>query len=92
MTEHIEVKLVGAGFRTVLKSDGVAREVGYLAERARYRAESVSGLRFGSGVDIGPVSAHGWVGASAMDGRTGRVNRGLLAKQSAALGTALHGV
>jgi hypothetical protein len=53
----------------------------------------VSGLRFGSGVDVGFIKARGWVGASSVDTkRTGRVNAGLLRKQEAALAQALHGV
>lgn len=83
--QDVEIKLNPSGFRSVMRSAGVAREVGYLAERAKYRAELVSGLRFGCGVDYGPVSAHGWVGA-----RTS--NKGLLARMRKALSQSLYGV
>jgi hypothetical protein len=82
-----------AGFRAVMKSAGVQRLLAYEANRAKLRAQAVSGLRFGSGVDVGFIKARGWVGASSVDTkRTGRVNAGLLRKQEAALAQALHGV
>lgn len=92
MAKGIEVKTNRAGFRAVMQSAGVRQLVGYEAARAKGRAEAVSGLRFGCGVDVGKVSCHGWVGATAVDSRTGKVNRGLLKKQEAALSQALHGV
>ena len=81
-----------AGFREVMRSAGVQRQLAYEATRAKLRAQAVSGLRFGSGVDVGAVKARGWVGASSVDKRTGRVNAGLLMKQAAALAQAFHGV
>ena len=92
MGKGIEVKTNRAGFRAVMQSAGVRQLLGYEAARAKYRAESASGLRFGCGVDVGKVSCRGWVGTSAVDGRTGKVNRGLLKKQEKALSVALHGV
>jgi len=83
------------GFRTVMKSAGVQRLLAYEAMRAKLRAEAVSGLKFGSGVDLDGryVSALGWVGASSIDHkRGGRFNAGLHAKQVEALSQALHGV
>lgn len=88
----IEVKLNKSGFREVMNGTGVSQMLAYYATRAKLRAESVSGLSFGSGVDHRPVSARGWVGASSVDKRTGRVNAGLQKKQEAALSQALHGV
>lgn len=75
-----------AGFRAVMKSVGVRQLLAYEAARAKLRAQAVSGLRFGCGVDVDrAVSARGWVGASSR-------NAGLHALQVKALAQALHGV
>lgn len=93
VSADLTVDTNAAGFREVMRSAGVQRQLAYEATRAKLRAESVSGLRFGSGVDVGAVKARGWVGASSVDSkRTGRVNAGLLRKQAAALAQAFHGV
>lgn len=92
MSKDLEIKLNRSEFRAIMNSAGVSQLLGYEADRARYRAESVSGLSFGSGVDHRTVSARGWVGASSVDKRTGRVNAGLHAKQAEALAKSLHGV
>jgi hypothetical protein len=94
VSADLTVDTNAAGFRAVMKSAGVQSRLAYEAMRARLRAEDVSGLSFGSGVDVGgrAVSARGWVGASSVDSRTGRVNTGLQKKQAAALAQALHGV
>lgn len=92
MSRGLEIKLNRSGFRDVMNSAGVVQLLAYYATRAKLRAESVSGLSFGSGVDHRPVSARGWVGASSVDKRTGRVNAGLHTIQAAALSQALHGV
>ena len=87
------IKLNRSGFCSVMKSPGVVAQLGYSASRAAMRAEAASGLRVGHGVDLdGPVSAHGWVGASAVDRRTGKVNRGLLARLQRAMAQALYGI
>lgn len=92
VSADLTVETNPAGFRDVMKSAGVRQLVSYEITRARLRAEAVSGLHFGSGVDVGRVSVHGWVGASCIDSRTGRVNKGLAALQQTALSQALHGV
>lgn len=92
MSSDLTIKLNAGGFRTVMKSAGVRQILSYEATRAKFRAEAVSGLSFGCGVDDGKVSARGWVGASSVDGRTGKVNDGLHKKQVDALSQALHGV
>lgn len=81
-----------AGFRAVMKSTGVRQLLSYESTRAKLRAQAVSGLKFGSGVDIGEIKARGWVGASSINSHTGRANAGLHAKQVEALSQALHGV
>lgn len=86
LSRDLTVETNAAGFRAVMKGTGVCQMLAYEAARARYRAESVSGLRFGSGVDVDrAVSARGWVGASSR-------NAGLHALQVKALSQALHGV
>lgn len=92
VSADLDVETHDAGFRDVMRGAGVRRLLSYEATRAKLRAESVSGLVFGSGVDTGRVSAHGWVGASCIDKRTGKPNAGLQKKQEAALSQALHGV
>lgn len=92
MADDIKVKLNRAGFREVMNIAGVSHLLAYHAMRAKYRAESVSGLEFGCGVDHRPVSARAWVGASSVDKRTGAVNTGLHKKQAKALKQSLHGV
>ena len=92
VSADLTVDTNAAGFRAVMKSAGVQRQLAYEAMRARLRAEAVSGLSFGSGVDVYAVNARGWVGASSVDSRTGRVNAGLQRKQEAALAQAFHGV
>lgn len=64
MPASVKVKVNREGCRAVMKSAGVQALMAYYAARAAYRCEalSVSGrARYVSGVDIGPVSAHGWV-------------------------------
>lgn len=92
MSGDLEVKLNRSGFRAVMNGAGVVQLLSYEAARAKYRAQSASGLSFGSGVDHRHVSARGWVGASSVDKRTGSVNAGLHKLQAAALSQALHGV
>lgn len=92
VSADLTVDTNAAGFREVMRSAGVQRQLAYEAMRARLRAEAVSGLSFGSGVDVYAVNARGWVGASSVDSRTGRVNAGLQKKQAAALAQAFHGV
>ena len=75
-------------FREAMKSQKMVNMLGNYAEQARNRAESNSGLRFGSGVDNDErrnVSARAWVGASSVDNRTGKPNAGLHKKQAEAL-------
>lgn len=85
VSADLTVETNAAGFRAVMTSAGVCQLLAYEASRARYRAESVSGLRFGCGVDVYDVNARGWVGASSR-------NAGLHALQVKALSQALHGV
>ena len=86
LSRDLTVETNSAGFRDVMKSAGVQSQLAYEATRAKLRAESVSGLRFGCGVDVDrAVSARGWVGASSR-------NAGLHALQVKALSQALHGV
>ena len=79
------------GMRAAMRSSGVVAALGNEAERAKYRAESVGGMRFGAGVDYGPVSPHAWVGSSAKRGGPKAVER-YIARAAAALAQALHGV
>lgn len=88
----LEVETHAPAFREVMKSGGVRTILGYESTRAKLRAQAVSGLKFGSGVDTDAIKARGWVGASCIDARTGRMNAGLHAKQVEALSQALHGV
>jgi len=81
-----------AEYRRVMKGAGVRQLLGITAARVRARAESASGLHFGCGVDVGPVSAHGWVGANNVNPRTGRPNAGLHARQAEALRAAIRGM
>lgn len=92
VSADLTVETNAAGFRAVMTGAGVRQLLAYEATRAKLRAEAVSGLSFGSGVDVYAVNARGWVGASSVDSRTGRVNAGLQRKQEAALAQALHGV
>ena len=92
LSRDLTVETNAAGFRDVMKSAGVQRQLAYEATRAKLRAEAVSGLSLGSGVDVYAVNARGWVGAASVVSRTGRVNAGLQRKQEAALAQALHGV
>lgn len=92
VSADLTVETNAAGFREVMRSAGVQSQLRYEATRAKLRAEAVSGLSFGSGVDVYAVNARGWVGASSVDSRTGRVNAGLQKKQAAALAQAFHGV
>lgn len=85
VSADLTVDTNAAGFREVMRSAGVQRQLAYEATRAKLRAESVSGLHFGSGVDVYDVNARGWVGASSR-------NAGLHALQVKALSQALHGV
>lgn len=80
-------------FRRIMRSPAVRRVLAAEANRAKLRAEAVSGLGFSSGVDVYAVNARGWVGASSVDHkRGGRFNAGLHKKQVDALMRALHGV
>ena len=92
MSRDLTLKLNRPEFRRIMRGAGARQLVGVQVARAKYRAESVSGLSFGAGVDDGRVSCHGWVGASSVDARTGRPNAGLHKKQVAALSQALHGI
>lgn len=93
MSRDVEILLHGAKFRSVLKSKGVTAQITSLTDRACARAEALSGLRFGHGVDRGPVSVHGWVGARVPRNRkTGAVIMRVYEKQVAALSQALHGI
>ena len=92
MANGIRIVHNPAEYRRIMKSAGVRQMLAAEVARAKLRAESVSGLHFGCGVDVGPVSAHGWVGANNLDPRTGRPNAGLHKRQVDALMHALHGV
>lgn len=64
------------GMRSVMRSGGVVSLLGSAADRARYRAETLGGMRFCSGVDFdGPVAPHAWVGTSAKKGGPKAVER-----------------
>ena len=91
MPSGVRVKTNQRGFREVMRSAGVARAVESEAFRAKYRAEQLSGLRFGAGVDMGPVSAHGWVGTSFKNVSPKAIAR-LLGKAADALAQSLHGI
>ena len=92
MANGIRIVHNPAEYRRIMKSAGVRQLLAAESARAKLRAEAVSGLRFGCGVDVGPVSAHGWVGANNVNPRTGRPNAGLHKKQVDALMRALNGI
>lgn len=92
VSADLTVDTNAAGFRDVMRSAGVQSQLRYEATRAKLRAQAVSGLHFGSGVDVGAIKARGWVGANNIIPRTGRPNAGLHALQVKALSQALHGV
>lgn len=79
------------GMRAAMRSGGVVSLLGSAADRARYRAETLSGLRFGSGVDFGPVAPHAWVGTSAKKGGPKAVER-YIDKARTALSQSLTGI
>ena len=56
VSADLTVETNAAGFRAVMTGAGVRQLLAYEATRAKLRAESVSGLRFGSGVDVGAVT------------------------------------
>ena len=60
VSADLTVETIAAGFREVMRSAGVQRQLAYEATRAKLRAQAVSGLRFGSGVDVYAVNARGW--------------------------------
>lgn len=96
MSKDVDVVLNKAGIIEVMRSQGVANEIRSLTDRAWYRAESVSGLKFGHGIDYGTRgkvrAVHGWVGARMRLSRHGFSMRRNFAKQVEALTQALHGI
>ena len=83
-----------AGFRKTLKSPGVCGELSALAYEARARAEAVSGLRYGCGVDNDgrrTVSARAWVGTSANRNWGAKRAERFLARAAKGLAQALSG-
>ena len=83
--EATRAKLRAEAVSAKLRAEYAAKLRAKAANRAKPRAEDVSGLIFGSGVDVYAVNARGWVGASSR-------NAGLHALQVKALEQALHGV
>ena len=80
------------GMRSVMRSGGVVSMLGSAADRARYRAETLGGMPFGSGVDFdGPVAPHAWVGTSARKGGPKAVER-YMDKARTALSQSLTGI
>lgn len=81
-----------AGMRAAMRSGGVVSLLGNEAERAKYRAETLGGMPFGSGVDFdGPVAPHAWVGTSAKKGGPKAVER-YIDKARTALSQSLTGI
>ena len=66
-----------ATMRKVMWSGGVVSMLGSEADRARYRAQTLGGMPFGSGVDFDrrKVSPRSWVGTSARKGGPKAVER-----------------